>query len=30
MTSAALRNCQKATFDEKTHQVLAGGKVFKY
>jgi predicted dehydrogenase len=30
MTNAAVRTGQKATFDEKTGQVLAGGKVFKY
>jgi hypothetical protein len=30
MTNAAVRTGQKATFDEKTQQVLAGGKVFKY
>jgi len=30
MTNAALRTGLKITFDEKTHQVLAGGKVFKY
>lgn len=30
MTTAALRTGQKATFDEKTQQVIAGGKVFKY
>ncbi len=30
MTNAAVRSGQKATFDEKTQQVLAGGKVFKY
>jgi predicted dehydrogenase len=30
MTTAALRTGQKATFDEKTQQVMAGGKVFKY
>lgn len=30
MTNAAVRTGQKATFDEKTGQVMAGGKVFKY
>jgi hypothetical protein len=30
MTNAAVRTGQKATFDEKTQQVLAGGKLFKY
>jgi predicted dehydrogenase len=30
MTNAAVRTGQKATFDEKTQQVMAGGKVFKY
>lgn len=30
MVTAALRTGQRATFDEKTKQVLAGGKVFKY
>lgn len=30
MTNAAVRTGQKATFDEKIQQVLAGGKVFKY
>jgi len=30
MTTAAIRTGQKATFDEKTQQVMAGGKVFKY
>jgi predicted dehydrogenase len=30
MTNAAVRTGQKATFDEKTQQVKAGGKVFKY
>ena len=30
MTTAALRTGEKATFDEKTQEVLAGGKVFKY
>jgi hypothetical protein len=30
MTTAALRTGQKAMFDEKTQQVMAGGKVFKY
>ena len=30
MTTAAARTGQKATFDEKTQQVMAGGKVFKY
>ncbi len=30
MTNAAIRTGQKATFDEKTQQVMAGGKVFKY
>ena len=30
MTNAAVRTGQKATFDERSKQVLAGGKVFKY
>jgi predicted dehydrogenase len=30
MVTAALRTGQKSVFDEKTQQVLAGGKVFKY
>ncbi len=30
MTTAALRTGLRATFDEKTQDVLAGGKVFKY
>jgi hypothetical protein len=30
MVTAALRTGQRATFDEKTQQVIAGGKVFKY
>jgi predicted dehydrogenase len=30
MTNAAARTGLKATFDEKTQEVLAGGKVFKY
>lgn len=30
MTNAAVRTGQKATFDAKTQQVMAGGKVFKY
>ncbi|HEY1115061.1 MAG TPA: Gfo/Idh/MocA family oxidoreductase [Chitinophagaceae bacterium] len=30
MTNAAVRTGEKATFDEKTQQVMAGGKVFKY
>jgi predicted dehydrogenase len=30
MTNAAVHTGQKATFDEKTAQVLAGGKAFKY
>lgn len=30
MTNAAVHTGQKATFDEKTQQVMAGGKVFKY
>ncbi|HUR10674.1 MAG TPA: Gfo/Idh/MocA family oxidoreductase [Flavitalea sp.] len=30
MTNAAIRTGQKATFDAKTAQVMAGGKVFKY
>jgi hypothetical protein len=30
MVTAALRTGQRATFDEKTKQVIAGGKVFKY
>ena len=30
MTTAAARTGSKATFDEKTHEVLAGGKIFKY
>jgi len=30
MSTAAARTGQKATFDEKTQEVMAGGKVFKY
>ena len=30
MVTAALRTGQKAVFDQKTQQVMAGGKVFKY
>lgn len=30
MTNAAARTGTKVTFDEKAHEVLAGGKVFKY
>jgi hypothetical protein len=30
MTTAAARTGQKATFDEKTQEVMVGGKVFKY
>ncbi|MBE7177649.1 MAG: Gfo/Idh/MocA family oxidoreductase [Mucilaginibacter polytrichastri] len=30
MTNAAYRTGQKVTFDEKTQEVMAGGKVFKY
>lgn len=30
MCNAALRTGEKASFDEKTQQVMAGGKVFKY
>lgn len=30
MTTAAVRTGQKATFDEKTQEVMAGGKVFTY
>jgi predicted dehydrogenase len=30
MTNAAVRTGMKATFDEKTQEVMAGGKVFKY
>lgn len=30
MVTAALRTGQRATFDEKLRQVVAGGKVFKY
>ena len=30
MTTAALRTGLKATFDEKTQQVIVGGKIFKY
>ncbi|PTQ98190.1 putative dehydrogenase [Mucilaginibacter yixingensis] len=30
MTNAAVHTGQKATFDEKTQEVMAGGKVFKY
>ncbi|RYY18827.1 MAG: Gfo/Idh/MocA family oxidoreductase, partial [Sphingobacteriaceae bacterium] len=30
MTTAAVRTGQKATFDEQTQEVMAGGKVFKY
>ena len=30
MTNAAVRTGEKAMFDEKTQEVMAGGKVFKY
>lgn len=30
MTTAAIRTGEKATFDERSKQVMAGGKVFKY
>ena len=30
MSNAAYRTGEKVTFDEKTQEVLAGGKVFKY
>ena len=30
MTNAAVRTGEKVTFDEKTKQVMAGGKIFKY
>jgi hypothetical protein len=30
MTNAAVHSGQKASFDEKARQVMAGGKVFKY
>lgn len=30
MTNAAVHTGQKASFDEKTQQVMAGGKIFKY
>ena len=30
MVTAALRTGQRATFDEKQKQVIAGGKIFKY
>lgn len=30
MTTAAIKTGQKATFDEKTQEVMVGGKVFKY
>ena len=30
MTNAAVRTGQKAYFDEKTQEVMAGGKIFKY
>jgi hypothetical protein len=30
MTNAAVRTGEKATFDEKNQEVMAGGKVFKY
>ncbi|WP_276091505.1 Gfo/Idh/MocA family oxidoreductase [Pedobacter sp. JY14-1] len=30
MTNASVRTGQKATFDEKTQEVMVGGKVFKY
>jgi predicted dehydrogenase len=30
MTNAAIRTGQKATFDEKSQEVMAGGKVFRY
>jgi len=30
MTTAAFRTGQRATFDEATQEVMAGGKVFQY
>jgi hypothetical protein len=30
MTTAASRTGFKATFDEKTQEVMAGGKIFRY
>ena len=30
MTNAAVHTGMKATFDEKTQEVMVGGKVFKY
>jgi hypothetical protein len=30
MTNAAVHTGQKASFDEKKRQVIAGGKVFKF
>jgi hypothetical protein len=30
MTNAAARTGQKATFDEKTQEVMVGGKAFRY
>jgi len=30
MTNAAYRTGEKVTFDDKSHEVIAGGKVFKY
>jgi hypothetical protein len=30
MSNAAARTGEKVTFDEKTQEVMAGGKVFKY
>ncbi|MFN8206537.1 MAG: hypothetical protein U0T82_03920 [Bacteroidales bacterium] len=30
MVTAALRTGEKATFDEASQEVLAGGKIFKY
>ena len=30
MSNAAYRTGQRVTFDEKTQEVMAGGKVFKY
>lgn len=30
MTTAAMRTGEKATYDKKTQQVMAGGKRFKY
>jgi hypothetical protein len=30
MSNAAVRTGEKVTFDEKTQEVIAGGKIFKY